>query len=919
MTINNISDPNDCGFLEKITSEFERLSSSFDDGTNLSQSELPLLNKNTKLLNDEINKFRSNRFTSLLKQPLSSNVKNDFEKTYIPTSIRDAFRRREFANLEDIANYAIKTNELQSEFPTIERVIERIGNLAPNVYQTFESQYPAVSERLRYGPISSAEVNRLTTQYGINSTNFADRVRTSVSEFLGLLQRLLSGMGLGLGLMGSFCSLIDNVYGVVNGVRDSLGNTASFAGNLSGVISAISPRINEMLETVQEIRGLVQNVRDSSSTMQSSMRDAFSLIASAMNIAIRFFDSSTGESGSVEIDWDFVGIKGAIEDAINDIQSAKDLFIEAQVENGRSLADFNNDGTVDQDDLIILQEYIDETLQDTVVIDYIEKKMLPFMVSEIRLYKDYTEYASTTNTNVVDISGAVESFSTASQLFGTPSAPSGGDFGLSQLSNILSSLGNIEGQIRGFVGDLQRGRPINIDTILGQIREMRSLASQSSNSIFSDMRSTMGELQRTVEQTLNVAERLSVSNPTRTREIQESRTESIGENVTRALNLSARATSEIVPILNQRLSGLDGLLRNAGAVGVLNTVEERLTTVVEQSARQLETIARTYSPTSLDNGFNFNIQSTFARFASLQARALGATSDDSIRHVQNVVRGNLARNVSGFRNPSRRDVEFVALRACNLAGELERIYNDLAGPLQQMINQFQETNTRLASVGADVSSAAVRAGAIRLPSSARPAAATSAANIPTTVATPFIDPASGSRTTVPPVDSLSSPGYGPVPIIPSEYGNLPNFEQLKNNQVWNGLFRFGGGMSSSRNNWDPILELPEGVQMLRKFLNFANTWRQQGGSPLVIISAFRRGARTPGGRISEHSLGKALDIESSGRTNQIRMMNIAYNAGFRGFGSYNMYGGFVHIDTASGSWGVFRYYNLPGANGNKTG
>jgi hypothetical protein len=155
------------------------------------------------------------------------------------------------------------------------------------------------------------------------------------------------------------------------------------------------------------------------------------------------------------------------------------------------------------------------------------------------------------------------------------------------------------------------------------------------------------------------------------------------------------------------------------------------------------------------------------------------------------------------------------------------------------------------------------------------------------------------------------------------YTRFPSFDQLRNNQVWNGLFRFGGGMSRSRDNWDPILTLPEGIDMLTKFIRVAEIWVSNGRSPLVIISAFRRNARirrSDGsfGNLSEHAKGKALDIECSGRLNQIALMNISYNAGFRGFGSYNDYGGFVHIDTNGGDWGIFDYYSLPGPNGNKT-
>lgn len=930
MVTNNIINVNDCDFTEKVVAEFDRIAAAFE--TDNIQEDVILLNFNTKVLNEEIVKFRGNRFGILLKKPLTSFAKREFETQFVPDQLKNEYRSRVLTNLDDLAKYVASKFELNRRFSDKNSVVESIGRIEPQTYQTFGNQYPAVAERLRSGPITSAEVRQLSRQYGFDLNNLADRIKTSISGFLGLLQRLFSGMGLGLGLMGSFCSLIDNVFGPVTGIRNASGNAAALSGDLPRLISSISPRTGEMLQTVQQIRGIVERVQGDASTTRMSMQDAFGLIASAMNIVLKFYNPSTKERGGVELEWDFVKIKEAIEDAISNIEQEKLLFIDAQAEDGRPLADFNNDGIVDQADLDLLQDYIDETLQDPKVVKYIETVMLPFMVAEIKKYKEYTIYStSSSNSGGVDISGVVEMLSAASQLFGSPSNPSGGDFGLSQLSSMLGNISGIESQIRGFASRLQGGQSININSLLSQISQLRSAAQQVSGSIFGDSRATLNEFRTTTERALEVAERVSVSEPERTREIQESRQSAIGENITRALNISARATSEIIPILNQRLTGLQGLLRNAAAVGVVDAVESRLTSVVEQSARQLETVARAFSPTSLDNRFNFNMAPVFARFAGLQARALAATTEDSVEHVQNVVRGNLAQAVRNFRSPNREDVEFIALRACNLAGELERIYNGMTEPLQQMVGQFQATMPALEGRGAEISAAAVAAGAIRLPSSARPAAAAIAAAIPATATT--LDPATGAPLpggAVPAAPgTIPATARGPSPRNPAEYADLPTYEDVYQ-KTWQGLFRYGPGNRTRGSllyqglplslGWDYIRERESDT--MRAFVALARAWKSRGNPSFTVSSAYRAPGLTRerisalqrlprsqwiGGvnpvslrvEATQHARGKAFDCLIGGPRQgslQQQFAALARSLDFRGIGYYS-WG--VHVDTGS--------------------
>jgi hypothetical protein len=895
---------NDYDFIERMADQFRASSSNFFGPMDRSVDVI-LLNNNTRVLNQEILKYRKIRIDIISNKPLTLSARIEFQTRYIPDSLKSEFRNKTFENVNELVTYVMEKIELRGTFPTRVSVINALGNIEPSSYNTFANQYPEVEQRISSGgPITSAEVAELIEKYRIDPNLFEENATDNIRNVLGIMQRSFSGMGLGLGLMGSFCSLMNNVYGTNAGVRDFLGTSASFSGDLSRVIDSISPRVSEMLSGVQSVASLVQNVRDASSSMQTSTQSAFQLIASAMDIIMTFFDKETGSPSKIEIEWDFVTIKEAIEAAIDDNEQEKSLFVLAKAIGDRSLADFNDDGVVDNDDLIILQEYIDEELEPGEIIEYIDQIMIPYMLENIENYKEYTKYStSSENPEGVDISGVVQSLSSALNLFGSPSSPTSGDFGLSQLEVMINEIGSIENDIRNLVANLSNNVPVNIDSILSRIGNVRNSAENVSGSIFGDMRSTLNEFRNTTEEALTVAESVSVSDPTRTNQIQAARQQAVGENITRVLNISARATSEIVPILSQRLTNLETLLRSSAATGIINTIEQRLTSVVDQSAQQLRTVADTLSVTSLDNGFNFNMRSSFARFSALRARALVATEPGSVEHVQDVIRGNIANSTNGFRELNRESVEFIALRFCNMAGEIERMYNELIEPAQQMIDQSRTVTNQLEGPSNENSLRAIQAGAIRFPSSARLVAADMVSIVPATLT---IDRSTG-RSTPPPNGTLTDRERGPLPPLPAEFADLPRDRDVRGN-VWKGLIRYNLGDRTIRRlratrlpdnmGWDGIFyhggRNDIGVDMLRRFILLVRAWQQSGGRvPLTVNSAYRPGDVTSSGRPSLHSRGIALDI-SMPPSDQRRFAALARSFGFGGTGFYSS---FIHIDT----------------------
>lgn len=904
---------NDCNFREMLLEQF---GTSFAD-TNIFAADPVLLNHNTKILNEVVKSARQNRFNTLVRRKISDTTRRAFRQS-VPINIQNQYDNQILTTVTDLIDFVqANRNSFRESLPTPQSVVTQLSIFQPLIFNTFESQYPSIAERLQSGPISSAEVNQLIQTNGFDPNLFSSQIQENPNGVLDLLEKLLSGLGVGLGLMGSFCSLIENVYGIVGGQMDILGNISALSSQFQTIASSISPRLGEVFSQLQTIATLVQSIQSGAQNMQMNAQDAFQIIASAFQLSLSFFNSSTGKPGTVNIDFDLDEIREGLVQAVNSENPGFDLFASnTAIFDSRLLGDLDYDGIVSSADVDLFDIYIaidnqrNGVAANTVIdeaeygdlIDYVETVMIPTMKTNIADYQIYTEYVASSNGSP-DISGLMNALSQVASIFGSALSPSAGDFGQSQIGNLLSTVQGVIGSVGGIIGQLESivsGNiasvfPLNIDSLLSQLDNMRDIAQQVSDTIFADFRTVAERFRTTVEEALGVAEQVSVSDPERTREIQENRQLSIGRSFTQVSNMIGRVTNEVIPILNRELTTAQGLIGNIAASGVLENMEQRLTGVVEQSAAQLRNVLSMFSVESLDNGFNFNMGPVFARFAGLRAAAESATTEGAVRHMQNVTRGLIADNTTGFRERNREEVEFVALRLCNFAGEIERLYNSLADPLRGMIAQAQQTNQTLSVIGNEVSARAVAAGAIRLPSSARPALAQTAASVPATVAAPYVDPATGAVTTVPPAGTLPDTGRGPLPAgTPAEWDRaveLFSYERVSGGSgpiIFTGDRRgWGQGPSWSEAIFKLSLLADRWGRNLSVTPNGAYEWRHERDYP--------RMARTRwSDRNSWHRRGGAFDIAMSAG-DVTRFRELALSVGFGGIAFYPS-DGFIHVD-----------------------
>ena len=914
--------------LEQISSELNTVSPS-----DLSEDDIIILNFNTERLDKELRNFRRLQNELTRSKKITPTIKRKFKEQFVPKSISKEFTQAKIETAQDLTRYVLTNSDAfrGTSISSEDRILEVLRELDPNEFRTFGSEFPSIELRLRSGPISSSEIGGLIRENGFDPRLFASRLEQNRRSIFNLLERFLSKLGIGIGIMGSFCSLVENVYALAKGQRDISGNPAAFLQNFQNVLGLINPNAAAVVGSVQELIQLFQEAQSNTLDVANNIQSAIGLLASAFGIAMNFvniLDKITGQtdqSGSIEVQWDLEDIRDAI--SANDSR-----FLVIVSETNKPLGDINQDGDVTGDDAIALQTYIDG-VPFTGVTNYVDNILIPFLNQNASTFSDFADFptAKDPSSNIGDLIG---SFSSVAGKFGA--AAGSGDFGL---ANIIQAISLAAGIISSIQSLISGSKPVNIQGLFQQLDQVIELAGNAREGLFKDFNEFSDDYKDETEKALEEAEDNAVDNPEKTAEINEKNQEALEENYTEALEKTAEASKNLGGRVTEVVERIRNGIRQLAAVGVLDQTADQLLSVIDQSAGQLQSKIRMFSPQSLDNGFHFNMGSSYAKMAGQIATAQNAASDATTEAMKDSVKGMMAQSAEKFQTKSKEEVEFVALRFCKLAGEIERLYNEVTAPIEATIQEFQGIDRSLSEIGNETTLRAVRSGAIRYDTETRRLATERAGLIPANVARPHISAETGGTTSIPPGGTIPS-GLDTIP--PAGFDGLPTYDDVIG-KTWRGLFSFNPGPRSRASTVFNGRPLSDGWNALRpdvvaSLVSLAEAWRASGGGSFNIASAFRAGGvtqaqiqrlRATGRTIqgqsanslrvetTSHSRGLAIDCGIVGRSNQIRFLNLAYRAGFRGLA---LYSSFVHIDKESRrSWNTPNYYGLPGTDGNKIG
>lgn len=900
----------DCNYEESLVLKLEAASRDFFELTpENNEDTIRILNENTQALNRELNSYRKLKTELVSTGQVSALLKRKLRTTYVPKNIQEQFDITNIRTVNDFVSF-VNINQIffREIFPNRDVIYDTISTLDPIAFRTFESEYPSIAIRLRTGPISSAECNELIKENGLEPKIFASQVKTKRNSIFDLLNRFLSKLGIGIEIMGSFCSLVEDVFSLAKGQRDLTGNSAQFLGNFTNVLGLINPKASEILGNVQQLIGLVQNAQQASVDVASSLQGALSTVAGALGIAMKFADvlqaaqGNTSQQSGIEVDWNLEEISAAL--LANNIK-----FISVLSSTGNPLGDINQDGVMDSYDSVAFDTYIANTAIDEVK-SYVDDVFLPYLNKNASAFSEFSNLPSASEPGS-SMADALSTLSAITSFIG--SGPGAGDFGLSKIVQILTLTSGIASSIQSLATG---SKPVNIRGLFSQLDQVLQIGQQSVQGMFADFNRTTQDYRNIIDNSLGEAERLAVENKPKAAEISENNQQSLETNVTAALETSAENSKNLGPRLVQAVNTVRNGIRQLAAVGVLENLNQQLTSVVEQSASQLRSRISLFTPNTIGNGFNVNMLSSFGKMAGLIGQAAQAASEQTTRVVTESVTGMIAQSSERFRQRNKEEVEFVGLRFCKLAGEIERMYNQVTAPLEIMNSNFADANRNLTGAGSAISLRAVQSGAIRLDTEARIAAMREAGTIQANQSSPFTTQA-GVRTNVPPQGTFPN---DVIPPLPDDY-EFPTYQEARSGK--DGVL-YAPGPSSAQSGPAGFTAKSAGggvdTDALRRLYLLAQRW----GRTITIVSAYRRpevNANIPGAaRSSLHMSGLAFDCDINTYDEQIQFANLAYQVGFRGIGSYLGRSTFVHIDTGNTrSWttGGFKYYDLPGPAGAK--
>jgi hypothetical protein len=893
-----MSDFINCNYEENLVFQLERISRELaTEIPDLSEDNILLLNQNTEFLNKELRNFRRLQNDLSKSKKITPTTKRKFKEQFVPRSIAKEFTQVQIETTQDLIRYVLVNPETfrGSNISSEDKILEALQQINPNEFMTFGSEFPSIELRLRSGPISSSEVAGLIKENAFDPRLFTSGLEQNRRGIFNLLERFLSALGIGIGIMGSFCALVENIYALSKGQRDITANPTEFLQNFQNVLGLVNPNAEAVVGQVQELIQLLQEAQSNAMGVANNLQGAIGLLASAFGITMNFVDildkitGKTDQTGSIEVGWDLETIRDAISN--NDTR-----FLAIVPETGKQLGDINQDGTVTGDDAIALQTYIDG-IPFTAVSDYVDDIFIPFLNQNADTYSEFADFptAGNPNSNIGDL---IVSFSSVAKRFG--SGAGSGDFGLVNTVQAISLTAGIISSIQSLVGG---SKPVNIQGIFQQLDQVIELTDVARKGLFSDFNEFSNDYKEETEKTLKEAEDNAVNNPEKAAEISKKNQEALEENYTKALESTAEASKNLGPRVNEVIGRIKNGIQQLAAVGVLDQTADQLLSVIEQSANQLAYRIKMFSPESIDNGFHFNMNSSYTKMAGQIAMAENMASNETTQTMKDSVKGMMAQSSEKFRQKNKEEVEFVALRFCKLAGEIERMYKEVTVPIEAMVRSFQGIDRNLSGVGNNVTLRAVNAGAIRYDTQTRLSAMQAAGNVDATFTRDF---RTGRRLALAPGTLPSISITGPLPPLPKEYSDLPRYTDVTNG-AWNGLFYYNLGGDTKRflrnanlpenMGWDGIFYYPgigrnsAGVDMLKRFIILAREWQKLGKiTPLQINSAYR-----PFDEGSQHGLGKALDIKMA-QTEQRQFADMARRYGFGGIGFYES---FIHIDTGT--------------------
>lgn len=353
-----------------------------------------------------------------------------------------------------------------------------------------------------------------------------------------------------------------------------------------------------------------------------------------------------------------------------------------------------------------------------------------------------------------------------------------------------------------------------------------------------------------------------------------------------------------------KITSILSAIQDFSLAGLLEMLKKQALQVIDSIVQSV--LAKVSAITGLFtriSNFRFNTNNVYSKMISEKQKIDEVLSKPSIDNLKSAIEGAIAFASSLFESLNIEEIQFLILRFCELIGGLENFFDNLIKPIQDIPNNFRQSFNFLKAANFGAAARSSAAGAFRLPSEQRAAAAAQIDSIPPTVVGGDGVQFGDEGFTIAGGIAVRRRAYRIEPITPEEMDVINNqmtFEQVKNGTSYVKLLLGQSYAIDGPKIWTNVRDT-EKVMLYRL--------SKKLGKMLTVNSAYRSSyaqsiisGKDPG---SWHISGQAFDVRMSSFSGMslTQFEAIARSIGFSRVRPYHGEG-FVHIDTgpASQTW-----------------
>lgn len=365
-------------------------------------------------------------------------------------------------------------------------------------------------------------------------------------------------------------------------------------------------------------------------------------------------------------------------------------------------------------------------------------------------------------------------------------------------------------------------------------------------------------------------------------------------NIFAAYNDLLNAFSDIKAYAT-KITNILSAIEDFTLAGLIESLKQQAYQVIDQIVQKIRAkiAAITGLFTRIAN-FRFNTDNVYTKMLDQKHKVDELVSEPSIDNLKSAIDGSIAFASSLFEALNIEEIQFIILRFCELISGLETFFDDLIKPIQDIPDNFRRSFDYLKAANFSAAARATSAGAFRVPSEQRAAAATQMDNMPPTVIGGDGFQFGDEGFIVPGGLAVRTRAYRIKPITAEEMEIIKNelsFEQIK---AGTSYIKLRTDTNSYNNFPEPKSRIWTYVRDTEKIMLYRLGKRIN--RQMLINSAFR----TTGADASWHKSGQAFDVSMSSFSG-ISMSEFTGYARAESFGAVVAYNSqnFVHIDSGT--------------------